>query len=226
MLKTTVFRVFSLAMVLVLSTATMAFAAAQSPTFKSQNAAEEKTDPENSKNDVIRIITTTEFPEGSGSVSRLLKSKNIKITDLRNMLSVKYFFQGRTCAGGSPRFQVRIDKTGDGATADDRNAFGYIGDVSFGGGCVAGEWVFEDMTNAATKWDLSQLGGGMTLSWDAVETFITVNFPDHEIAGCVFADDSGSFAPTTLGIAYYDQIQCYDRTLEDHGDVSKGASGF
>jgi hypothetical protein len=226
MSKTVAFRVCSLAMALLVATATQALAAARSPEFKSQNAVEERADPENQNNDVLRVITTASFPSGSASVSRNLTSKDITISDLRNMLSVKYFFEGRTCAGGSPRFQIRIDETGDGLDATDSNAFGYLGNQAFGGGCPPGEWVYEDMTNSAPKWDLSQLGGAMTMTWDQVEVFLNTVYPNHKIIGCKFVDDSGSFAPTTIGIAYYDNIQCYDRILEDHLDVSRGSPGF
>lgn len=82
------------------------------------------------------------------------------------------------------------------------------------------------MTNDTPKWDFSQLGGGMTLTWDLVEEFINETYPGHKIVGCVLADDSGSFAPTAVGTAYYDNIQCYDRILEDAADVSPGPSGF
>jgi hypothetical protein len=35
-------------------------------------------------------------------------------------------------------------------------------------------------------------------------------------------DDSGSFAPTSLGVVYLDNVQCHDRVLEDHQDVAPG----
>jgi hypothetical protein len=215
---------FAVAVLFTVSISTAALA--QSPGYKYQHAVTESPDPENADNDALKIVQGTVYPDESGSITRNLVGKNLQINDLRNMLSVKYFFVSpRTCAGGSPRFQIQIDKN-DGSANEIGNAFGYLGDKSFGGGCASDAWVFEDMTNGATKWDLSQLGGGMTMAWDDVETLINTNYPNHKIRGCVFADDSGSFAPTTVGTVYVDQLQCYNRTWGTNADGVAGASGF
>jgi hypothetical protein len=73
---------------------------------------------------------------------------------------LKYYFPARTCAGGSPRFQLAIDTDGD--SSSNGNAFGYVGHVGFGGGCITGAWDFVDLTDAVpSRWDLTQFGLGL-----------------------------------------------------------------
>jgi hypothetical protein len=181
------------------------------------NAARVDEDPENAVNDVVKIVTTAGYPKGAGAMIRTL-GRNVKVADLQNMLSAKYYFVGRTCAGGSPRFQILIESPlspyGIG------NAFGYLGDQPWGGGCPAGVWTYEDMTNATQKWDLSQFGGGMTMSWAQVIAFFAAD-PDHVVRACGLVDDSGSFAAGAVGTAYYDNVQCFDRILEDKRDTTR-----
>jgi len=216
--------VVALAVALLLSFSVAAFA--QAPGFKYQNATTESQDPQNADNDALKIVTTAVFPAGSGSITRrLLGFSGLNIEDLRNVLSLKYFFVSpRTCAGGT-RIQIEIDKN-DGSTPNPRNAFGYLGDKAFGGDCAMDEWVYEDMTNSAPKWDISQLGGGQAVTWSAVETFVITMFPNHKIRGAAFVDDSGSFAPTAIGTVYIDQLQLYNRTWGNTSDGSAGPSGF
>lgn len=194
--------------------------------FQIFGTAQDAQDPENPANDVLKIDTT------GGGIGGAFLRLNLRsgpgdpaIERLDNQLAVKYFFITRTCAGGSPRFQVMIDGDGDGDWVQtpggpDQNAFGYVGDVPFGGGCSPGAWVFEDMTNDTAKWDLSQFGGSMTSRWSAVETAIAGDFPNHRIVGVVLADDSGGFAPTAAGVAFYELI-IGERALLDRLDTGR-----
>jgi hypothetical protein len=116
----------------------------------------------------------------------------------------------------------------------DQNAFGYIGDKPFGGACPMNLWVYEDMTNAASKWDLSQWapasnvfcgGNSMTCTWQQMEAFFAASFPNHRVLNEVLVDDSGSFVPTDRGCAYVDLVSAGARTLTGHEDTSNSASG-
>ena len=174
-------------------------------------------DPENSTNQVISWTTGPTHPEGSAGVVRQL-NRRTQIDQLDNQIQVKYYFDGgRTCIGGAPRIQLAIDTDGDGAS--NGNAFGYLGDQAFGGGCPTGTWVFEDMTNAAAKWDLTQFPGGtFTNTWDQVEAFFAA-FPEHRILRGSLVDDACSFAPTACGKAYFDNLVIGNQELDDHGDI-------
>lgn len=169
-------------------------------------------DPENLTNDVITIDTTGDVR--GGAIRRL--PPGIRITALENQLQLKYFFVGpRTCAGGSPRIQLAIDTDGDGSS--NGNAFGYVGKLPFGGGCLSNVWEFNDMTDDVLRWDLSQLGGTMTNNWDGVEAFITTLYPNHKVLSGSLVDDSGGF--TIQGTAYYDLLTIENRTLEQDQDT-------
>jgi|SRR5687768_8876858 len=180
-------------------------------------------DPHNPTNDVISVETT------SGTIGVAIRNlpPGIKITALESQLNLKYYFPLRSCGGGSPRIQVAIDSDGDGdfeqfdSDPDDGNAFGYVGHAPFGTACVTGEWDILDMTDQVRRWDLSQLGGGMTMTWDEVETFITTAYPNHRVISGSLVDDSCGFALTSCGQAYYDLFTVENRTLENDNDTVK-----
>jgi len=77
------------------------------------------------------------------------------------------------------------------------------------------------MTDNIGRWDLSQFGGGMTLTWDQAEAFITATFPNHRVISGALVDDSCSFAPGSCGQAYYDLFTFENRTLEQDQDTVK-----
>jgi hypothetical protein len=198
----------------------------QSPIFRSQGQTTETPDPENPSNDVVRF-TTDATATGFASVTRDLRAKKLQVEDLTNMLSVKYYFVDRTCVGGSPRFQINIDALGDKTHV--RNAWGYFGNQSFGGGCPQGTWVHQDLANLDTTagvWDVSSFfpGAPMTLTWAQLLQFFATNYPDHDVWACGVFDDSGGFASGAVGTVYLDNVQCHDRVLEDHLDVAPGTS--
>ena len=172
-------------------------------------------DPQNPTNDVISVLTT---PATIGLAIRNLPP-GIKITALDHQLNLKYYFPNppRQCSGGSPRFQLAIDRDGDGVF--DGNAFGYVGHAPFGTLCVTAEWDIIDMTDNIGRWDLSQLGGGMTMTWDQAEAFVTATYPNHKVLSGSLVDDSCSFAPTSCGQAYYDLVTIENRTLENRQDT-------
>ncbi|MGH2573949.1 MAG: hypothetical protein ACRDGU_10835 [Actinomycetota bacterium] len=175
-------------------------------------------DPQNPTNDTISVVTTMAYPAGIGVAFRNTPP-GFKIGALDHQINLKYFFPmaPRTCSGGSPRIQVAIDTDGDGDF--DANAFGYVGHAPFGTGCITGEWDIIDMTDNIGRWDLSQLGGGMTMTWDTAEAFIMTGFPNHRVISGSLVDDSCSFAPTSCGEAHYDLFTYENRTLENDQDT-------
>lgn len=183
-------------------------------------------DPQNVTNDVISVFTTTAFPAGTGVAIRRLPP-GIKIDALDHQINLKYFFPSRTCANGGPRIQLAIDGDGDGrfdqvAGGPDQNAFGYVGHAPFGAGCITGEWDIIDMTDIIGRWDLSQFGGGMTMTWDEAEAFITTVFPDHRVlSGSLVDDGCAGGGATACGQAYYDLVTIENRTLENRQDTVK-----
>jgi hypothetical protein len=177
-------------------------------------------DPQNITNDVISVFTTPVYPAGIGVAFRNTPP-GFKIAALDHQINLKYFFPARSCGGGSPRVQVAIDRDGDGNF--DGNAFGYVGHAPFGTACITGEWDIIDMTDNIGRWDLSQLGGGMTMTWDLAETFVTTTYPNHRVISGSLVDDSCSFSPPSCGQAYYDLFTYENRTLEqDQDTVKKG----
>jgi hypothetical protein len=161
-------------------------------------------------------LTTTAYPAGIGVAYRYTPP-GFKIAALDHQINLKYYFPARSCSGGSPRVQIAIDTDGDGDF--DANAFGYVGHAPFGAGCITGEWDIIDMTDNIGRWDLSQLGGGMTMTWDTAEAFVTTGFPNHRVISGSLVDDSCSFAPLSCGQAYYDLFTYENRTLEQDQDT-------
>ena len=186
--------------------------------FELLSAMQDDQDPQNITNDVISVLTTTDYPAGSGTAFRNTPP-GFHITALDHQINLKYYFPSRSCSGGSPRVQVGIDRNGDGAF--DGNAFGYVGHASFGTGCITGEWDIIDMTDNIGRWDLSQFGGGMTMTWDQAEAFIATTFPNPRVIYGSLVDDSCGFAPLSCGQAYYDLFTYENRTLEQDQDTVK-----
>ena len=181
--------------------------------FELYDSATDASDPQNATNEVITMDTT------GGAVGVALRKLNpgVKIGTLTNQLQLKYYFPARTCAGGSPRIQLAIDTDGDGAS--NGNAFGYVGHGSFGTGCVTGAWDFVDLTDAVpARWDLTQFGLGYH-NWQTAVAAITTAYPNHRVLSGALVDDSGSFAPTAAGVAYYDLVTIGHRTLENWQDT-------
>lgn len=187
-------------------------------------------------NEVISFDTTD--PAAIAGVFRKF-GDGVKVDRLDNQVELKYFFSNRTCGGGSPRVQLGISGDGDGnfqqfPGGPDQNAFGYLGDMPFGGGCVSGLWVREDMTNNVPKWDLSQwtpfgagafctAGNAMTCTWTQMETFFNTVFPNHRVLNANLVDDSASFFPAGRGCVYFDLYNTGARTLTGWEDVAEGS---
>jgi hypothetical protein len=184
--------------------------------FQLFHATVDDQDPENPTNDVISVETTTDYPAGTGLAVRNLPP-GIKISALDHQLNVRYYLPARSCSGGSPRFQIAIDRDGNGQF--DGNAFGYVGHAPFGVGCITGEWDNVDMTDNVGRWDLSQLGGGQAMTWDDAEAFVTSAYPNHQVLSGSLTDDSCSFAPLACGKAYYDLVTIENRSLENRQDT-------
>jgi len=187
--------------------------------FKLFGTAARSRDPNNPYNEVVSFDTND--PNAVAGAYKKF-GDHVKINTLTDMLDVKYLYVGRTCGGGSTRVQLGISKNGDGHF--DGNAFGYLGDKPFGGACATGTWTYEDMTDGAQKWDLSQLGGTMTMSWPQVVAFLNTVYPNHQVLDYVLVDDSGSFFPADRGCAYFDLFSAGARTFSTWDDASDGSS--
>jgi hypothetical protein len=173
-------------------------------------SAQPGTDPENASNEVISINGSN----GSGGVSKSLPA-GTQAEEIDNQVNLKYFFvPPRTCTAGSPRVQLSIDSDSDGD--HDFNAFGYVGHLPFGGGCLTGVWDFNDMTDNVGRWDLSQGGGGMTLTWDAMEAFLAAAHPNYQILSGSVVEDGYP------GQMYFDLITIGDCTLDGTGNIAVG----
>jgi hypothetical protein len=190
--------------------------------WKLFGASKQTLDPQNPFNDVISF-DTHDTAAVAGAFRKF--GGHVKVGQLTDMVEVKYFYQGRTCSAGSTRFQLGIDQDGDGNF--DHNAFGYLGDKPFGGGCLMGQWVFEDMTDNVAKWDLSKFNTAvpppvcnMTCTWQQMVTYLNTVFPNHQVLNIVLVDDSQSFAPTDVGCAFFDILTGGTRTLANHNDVA------
>jgi hypothetical protein len=194
-------------------------------------------DPENPANEVIKTnltlapgqcVPTTIPPYQNcpfGTVSRHL---GVKIHELDNMLEFKAYFAsglpGRSCGGGSPRFQLAIDLDGDGVS--NGNAFGYYGAPSTVG-CPPNIWKYEDFTDLILRWDLSQLAGTgeifppppFQVSWDVAEILIGA-FPNHVVCSGALVDDIYFASPAGQGDAYYDVISIGDETWTEFADTA------
>lgn len=185
-------------------------------------------DPQNPFNQVISFDTTD--PLAIAGAFRKL-GQHVHIDMLTNQVELKYHFVGRTCGGGSPRVQLGISGDGDPTFnqfpgGPDQNAFGYLGDKPFGGLCVAGQWVHEDMTNNVPKWDLTQFGApcAFTCTWAQMVLFLNTVFPNHHVLNANLVDDSASFFAGGQGCAYFDLFNTGARTLTGRADTGAGGN--
>jgi hypothetical protein len=204
--------------------------------FLRAGTARNARDPENPANEVIKIDTTSPAPECNpalaqncqfGIVSRRL---NDKIAALDNQVELKAYFQPPRvgCGGGSPRMTLEIDLDGNGQT--NGNAHGNYGPGPFGTGCPPpGVWHYEDLTDMAPRWDVTQLIGPGELAlppgqnpflvpWDLLETLVS-GFANHNVCTGGLHDDSGWFPPAE-GIAFYDVISIGDETWTERDDTA------
>ncbi|TMA97789.1 MAG: hypothetical protein E6J70_15065 [Deltaproteobacteria bacterium] len=178
-------------------------------------------DPTNSQDQVISINTTP-----TNSVGGAFRPLNQTIHSLDGLISLDYYFVangvppgGKTCGGGSPRIQLAVDTDGDGSP--NGNAFGYLGSGPFGTGCAApGRWTHENFTDNVPRWDLSQFGGGMTMTWSTVEAFFAAQ-PHEQVLNGVLVEDACSFVAANCGGTFYDTVQIGGgRTLENWSDTT------
>jgi hypothetical protein len=189
-------------------------AALQTGKYQFFGTADKGKDPTGVKPTNHTIVMNESAPTDFGIAERFL---NVKVDTLDDHIALDYYFVDRTCAGGSPRIQLSVDTDGDGD--HDGNMFGYLGDKAFGGGCPSNVWVHEDMTNSAPKWDLTQLGGGMSMTWDAAEAHVSTTYPLHNVRTGAVVDDSQSFAPTATGVVHFDNLEIGNRTYRDPSDM-------
>jgi hypothetical protein len=188
-------------------------------------------DPQNPTNDVVSVLTT---PATIGVALRDLPP-GIKISAFDTQLGFKYYFVNRSCGGGSPRVTLRVDADGDGdfdtdpptgpGDPDDSPDFAVHGHPNPFVGCPANEWVYENLTDPALRWEVTP-GGSVEgipvfpfVNWDVLEAAVTTLFPDHQVLTGSLVDDSCSFFAASCGQAYYDLVTVENRTLENDQDT-------
>jgi hypothetical protein len=187
--------------------------------FELYRSAVDAADPQNPSNEVIRTDTTA----GSfGGVLRPLGFR-VRIEDLTNQLSFKYFFIDRSCAGSSPRMALLIDVDGDGKTDDE--VLGYTGAAPLFTGCPAGVWTFQDMCDGEARWDLRFFAGPTANTWAEVVAFFDANYPGHQVLAGALDDDGGLITggpvPAAVGHAAYDLVTIGGATLESSKDTTR-----
>lgn len=194
----------------------------------------------NPTNDVVMIDTSV----GAGWALRKLGA-GVSLPTLDNELNLKYYFVDRSCGGGSPRISLMIDVDGDRDV--DANLHGYAGSLPSFAACPPQIWKFEDLTDDAPRWDITQVvndpdgplgpgqplcvpttcvppaGSGFVITWDVMETFFMTYFPNHVIQAGKLVDDSGWFQPAR-GTAFYDLVTIDNRTLENRQDTVRNTN--
>ncbi len=191
------------------------------------------TDPENSAgnsggsgggvggNETISAVTT---PTTLAFAYRNLPP-GIRITALTNQIGLKYYFDKRTCHGGSPRIVLLVDAEGDGLV--DFAANGHVAPLTNYTGCVMNKWITEDLTDDLPRWEITNASfPGVPsypyLPWKTFAGLVASTFPNHKVrAGFLLDGESCSFAPTACGKAYYDLVTIENRTLEIWQDTVK-----
>jgi hypothetical protein len=217
--------------------------------FFLSGTAQHDRDPENPKNQVIRLTSVFDPANPSraqyGAIARVFKS-DVKVWDLDNQLEAKAWFrEPHTCGVGSPRMALAIDRDGDGRS--DGNAFGYLGTSPSFTACPQRTWIYEDFTGGDTitgpgltpslntlggaqpggppneelEWDLTQFGGSFYNTWSQVETFFAVH-PKHRVCAARYVEDFG--APP--GTSYADIITMGNATWNGWDDTAGRADPF
>jgi hypothetical protein len=215
--------------------------------FFLSGTAQHARDPENPKNQVIRLTSVFPGPPAEfGAVARVFKKK-VQVWDLDNQLEVKAWFrEPHSCGVGSPRMALAIDRDGDGDS--DGNAFGYVGTSPNFVACPQRVWIYEDFTGGDTitgpgpgvstnppgvpgepggppneqfEWDLTQFGGPFYNTWSMVEAFFAA-FPNHRVCAARYVEDFG--APP--GTSYADVITMGDATWNGFEDTAGRANPF
>jgi hypothetical protein len=187
-------------------------------------------DPTDSANQVLAITTQADeptTPEDEALFGGITRDLNLKITALDDHLSVSYYFPfPRTCGGGSPRIQLRIDIDGNGT--GDANLFGHIGPAPAFIGCPMNIWQHEDLTlttlenapQTVCRWDASQVvAGTQCITWDSLKTLISTGFPFHRILRGSLVDDTFVGSPSGEGTAFYDDVTIGYFTFYDSSDT-------
>ena len=166
-------------------------------------------------------ISATMTPTSVALAYRALPP-GIKITALTNQIGLKYYFDNRTCGGGSPRITLLVDGNGDGST--DFAAHGHVNPAALAG-CIPDKWKYEDLTDDQARWEVTP-GTAVALPsmynpWKAFAAAITAAFPNHRVTAGFLVEDSCSFFPGACGKAYYDLVTVENRTLEIWQDTVK-----
>ena len=136
--------------------------------------------PGSSSNSAVELVSDAD--PGFGGVSFSVPSEVSTFVDL-SVLSADVNVTDDDCAGGGPRFQVRVD-TGSGL----KNIFVYIGPEPNYTGCTPNTWVNSgDLLDAARKIDTSQLGGTF---YDTYANALT-NYGSYPVVSISLVTDSG-----------------------------------
>lgn len=181
-------------------------------------------DPDNLTNDTISATMT---PANFALAFRNLPP-GIKITALDDQLGFKYFFVApRSCGGGSPRVTLLVDANGDGNFSQASGDFAAHGHPSPFAGCPPNQWVYENLTDNAGRWEVTPGGAVIGIPvfpfvpWDVLEAAVTAQFPNHKVLGGFIVDDSCSFFPASCGKAHYDLLTIENRSLQNDQDTVK-----
>jgi hypothetical protein len=208
--------------------------------------AQHDRDPENPKNEVIRLTSNPATAE-HGAIARVFR-KEVKVWDLDNQLEAKAWFrEPHSCGLGSPRMSLAIDRDGDGDS--DGNAFGYVGTSPNFTACLQRTWIYEDFTGGDTitglgpfpsantlggaepggppneelEWDLTQFGGAFYNTWSQVEAFFAAH-ARHQVCAARYVDDNG--LPPGTGTSYADIVTMGDATWNGSEDTAGRADPF
>jgi hypothetical protein len=212
--------------------------------------AKHDTDPENPKNQVVRLTSAFDPANPSraqhGAIARVFRSV-VKVWDLDNQLEVKAWFrEPHSCGQGSPRMSLAVDRDGDGKS--DGNAFGYVGTSPNFVACPQRVWIYEDFTGGDTitgpgpgvstnppgvpgepgivpneqlEWDLTQFGGPFYNTWSQVEAFFAAH-ARHRVCAARYVEDNG----TPPGTSYADVITMGDATWNGFHDTAGRGDPF
>lgn len=152
---------------------------------------------------------------GPGSFGYATAPLDTPPASLTGFLAVDYYLAGRDCGGGSPRISLSVDTDGDGVS--DGHAFGYVGPSPSFTGCSLNSWQHADLTDGASRWDLTQLGGPFYNTWSQALAFFA-EMPYANIVRGSLVDDS-AWVPSAAGLAYYDNLVIGDLLLSSTEDV-------
>jgi hypothetical protein len=174
-------------------------------------------------------VAGVQFLYGFAGVEMPAGTKISAITKLSfdGLFESQGFPKGGNCAGGSPRFQVLVDTTGDGV--GDANVFVYPGPYpNFGNdqnpttgapACPYDVWTHYDLIDvpaAELRWDSTQLGGPFYGDQAAAEAKATAANPNYTVLSVGLVWDSYWFFPGKT-VFWADNLRVNNFLLDEPG---------